>query len=282
MKRVVLLGSPVAHSLSPAIQSAAFEAAGLDWRYEAIEISPERLAATIERMRAESWPGANVTIPYKEAVAALLDELDPSAAETSAVNTIVNEGSHLVGHNTDLLGFTRDLRAHWRAPRNGAALILGAGGAARAVAFGLARQGLELCVIARTESRAEKLADELRRNHAGGIAVLPWREESFGRAASRCDLIINATPLGMWPADQSSAWPLGVPLPPAAFVYDLVYIPRDTRLVQYARHSGLEAASGAGMLLEQAALSYERWSGLRAPRRRMRAALNQALERSHA
>ncbi|GMR10450.1 MAG: shikimate dehydrogenase [Anaerolineae bacterium] len=280
MKKFVLLGSPVAHSFSPAIQNAAFEAAGLDWRYEAMEVAPEELAAAIASMRADGWLGANVTIPHKEAVLPHLDEMDPSAIQTSAVNTIVNKEGHLVGHNTDLQGFMRDLGAHWRVPRTGRSFILGTGGAARAVTFGLAQEGLDLSLIARTASHAERLAEDLRRYHELELAVLPWARDSFAKAASQCALIVNATPLGMMPDVHRSPWPDDVALPPAAFIYDLVYSPRETRLVQQAQLSGLKAASGAGMLLEQAALSYELWTGLRAPRERMRAALGKALEQS--
>lgn len=282
MKRVVLLGSPVAHSLSPVIQNAAFQVSGLDWCYEAIETEAEELEPALDRMRAEAWPGANVTLPLKEAVVPLLDVLDPSAVEVSAVNTIVNDGGRLVGHNTDSLGFVRDLRAHWRVPADGVAVILGAGGAARAVAAGLAHRGLELVLIARSPERARVLAEDLRRTHAAKVGVLPWIGESFAQIPEHCVLVVNATPLGMAPADQDTPWPPEVPLPPGAVVYDLVYTPKETRFQQYARQSGLQSMPGGGMLLEQGALSYERWTGRRAPRRQMRAALHRALERLHA
>ena len=280
VKKFVLLGSPVAHSFSPAIQNAAFSQAGLDWRYEAMEVAPEQLAATIASMRKHGWPGANVTIPFKEAVLPLLDEIDPSAARTTAVNTIVNKDGHLVGHNTDLQGFTRDLRIEWQAQGTGRSLILGAGGGARAVAFGLAEEGHDLLFIARTAARVERVVEELRRDYAVEAEILPWTEESFVKATSQCSLIVNATPLGMTPNSQISPWPDDVPLPPAAFIYDLVYSPRDTRLVQQARQAGLQAVSGSGMLLEQAALSYELWTGLRAPRAQMREAPEKALLKS--
>lgn len=282
MKKVVLLGSPVAHSFSPTIQNAAFAEAGLKWRYQAMEVSPEMLAATIARIRADGWPGANVTIPFKEAVLPLLDEIDPSAVRTSAVNTIVNKDGHLVGHNTDLRGFMLDLRAHWQAPSAGRSLILGAGGAARAVAFGLAGAGLDLTLIARSTSRAERLAEDVGREAEVEVAVLPWARESFVSASVQSTLVVNATPLGMMPNIRKSPWPGDVPLPPAAFVYDLVYSPAETRFVKQAQQSGIGAVSGAGMLLEQAALSFELWTGLRAPQERMRAALGRRLERSSA
>ena len=282
VRKVVLLGSPVAHSLSPVMQGAAFAAAELNWRYEAIEVDPQGLPAAIRRMRADGWAGANVTIPLKEKVLPLLDELDASASQTLACNTIVNEEGCLVGHNTDLPGFLRDLQAHWQDPRSGPSLILGAGGAARAVAFGLAQLGLDLRVIARSASRAASLAEDVRRGHPVEVTAFPWTPESFEQAAGRCRLIVNATPLGMLPLDRRPPWPEDVQLPPGAFVYDLVYTSRETPFVRQARLAGLEARSGAGMLLEQGALSYELWTGLSAPRERMRAALDSALEHAQA
>ena len=280
MSKIVLLGSPVAHSISPAVQNAAFQTAGLDFRYEAMEVAPEELAVTIASMRKQGWRGANVTIPHKEVVLPLLDEIHPTAVQTSAVNTIQIKDGHLVGHNTDLLGFMRDLRSHWQVPKTARSLILGAGGGARAVSFGLAQEGFDLLLIARTATRAERVAEEIRRNYAVEVSILPWTGESFMRATSQCSLIVNATPLGMMPNDRTSPWPADVPLPPAAFIYDLVYSPRDTRLVQQARQAGLQAVSGAGMLLEQAVLSYELWTGLRAPRTQMREALEKASVKS--
>lgn len=280
MRKIVLLGSPVAHSLSPSIQNAAFETAGLDFRYEAKEVAPEELAVTIASMRTNGWRGANVTIPHKEAVLPLLDEIHPSAVRTTAVNTIVNKDGHLVGHNTDMQGFMRDLRTEWQVQKTGRSLILGAGGGARAVAFGLAQEGLDLLIIARTAAQAERVAEDIRQNYAVEVATLPWIGDSFMKATSQCSLIVNATPLGMTPNDRTSPWPAEVPLPQAAFIYDLIYSPPETRLVQKARQAGLQAASGAGMLLEQAALSYELWTGLRAPRTRMREALENALAQS--
>ena len=278
MRKIVLLGFPVAHSLSPAIQNAAFEAAGLDIRYEAVEVSPEELAAVIATLRTSELMGANVTIPHKEAVLPLLDKIHPSAVLTSAVNTIVNSDGHLEGHNTDLKGFVRDLEANWKIPVNARSLILGAGGGARAVAFGLAQKGFDLLLIARNESRAEKVAEDIRRNYAADITTLPWNDESFATATGQCRLVVNATPLGMAPNDQASPWPSDVHFPPGAFIYDLVYSPRKTRLVQRARQAGLQALSGDGMLLNQATFAYELWVGRRAPRAEMREALDEVLE----
>lgn len=289
MNRVGLLGYPVAHSLSPAMHRAAFAAAGLDWRYQALEIRPGELEAAIDRLRAPDWRGANVTIPHKQAVLPLLDELSPSAAEVAAVNTVVKRGQQLVGHNTDAAGFLLDLQRQRALPHASpspqgpsAAMVLGAGGAARAVAFGLAQVGWSLRLIARSQLHAAALGEAVQRRHPIEVELLPWDRASFESACDRCDLIVNATPIGMSPDGRSSPWPAGLPFPPGAFVYDLVYVPSETRLVRQARRAGLEAAAGGGMLLEQGAIAFELWSELRAPRAQMHAALEAALEVSHA
>ncbi len=306
MTRFVLLGHPVEHSISPAIQAAAFDETDLDWTYEAIDIAPDELSKVIDRLRNGSWQGANVTIPHKQAVIALLDDLAESAAQTSAVNTIVRNANRLVGHNTDLPAFLHDLRAQLDnsvrssglrtdlgrqaplndpssrldAPEPGRALILGAGGAARSVVFGLAQQGINLNIIARTVHTAQALAEDVLRIYSVDVDVLPWEIDSFSETARDCKLVVNATQVGMLPHEQNTPWPTEIALPRAAFVYDLVYTPRETRLLQDARLAGLSAASGAGMLIEQAALSFELWTGMRAPRPTMRSALDHALEGS--
>ena len=280
MKRLVLLGHPVTHSLSPTMQRAAIEATGLGWDYQAIDVEPGELPAAVDQLRAGEWLGANLTLPHKQAVLPLIDELAASARHTSAVNTVVVEDGRLVGHNSDLAGFMHDLGLHCQIQDIGASAILGAGGAARAVAFGLAQQGVDLHLIARSERRAEALADGVRRRHPVDVVVLPWEGASFATVGDKCGLIVNATPVGMRPNDAETAWPANVPLPAGSFVYDLVYSPRDTRLTQDARLAGLDSVSGAGMLVEQGALSFELWTGLGAPRREMRAALDHELERS--
>lgn len=303
MRRFVLLGHPVGHSISPAIQGAAFDEMGLDWTYEAIDVAPGELSGAVDRLRNGIWRGANVTIPHKQAVIPLLDELAESAAHTSTVNTIVRDDNRLVGHNTDLPAFLKDLGTNFDltsdvrpdidleaeqnnraagldAPGPGTGLILGGGGAARSVAFGLAQQGLNLKLIARTMHSARALAEDVVRKTSVDVAVLPWECDSFAEARRDCALIVNATPVGMLPHEQSTPWPDEIALPEKAFVYDLVYTPSETRLLRDARLAELSTASGAGMLIEQGALSFELWSGMRAPRRTMRAAFEQALKSS--
>ena len=281
--RFVLLGHPVGHSISPAIQGTAFDETGLDWIYEAIDVAPDELSEAVDRLRKGFWHGANVTIPHKQAVIPLLDDLTESAAHTFTVNTIVRSGNRLVGHNTDLPAFIKDLGARFDLTldvQHGTALLLGAGGAARSVAFGLAQQGFSLNVIARTVRPAQALAKDVLRNYPVDVELLPWENDSFADAGRDCSLVVNATPVGMLPHEQDTPWPSEIALPGKAFVYDLVYTPSDTRLMGDARHAGLRGATGAGMLVEQGALSFELWTGIRAPRRAMQAALEAASENS--
>ena len=282
MKRIALLGYPLSHSLSPIMQQAALDLAKLDWSYEALPTRPEALEDRIASMRKGGWLGANVTIPLKELVLSLLDGLESEAQQVGAVNTIVNERGRWIGHNTDVSGFLSDLAAHWDASDGGTAWILGAGGAARAVAVGLAGLGLELNLIARSIERGRALASDVERSTGAQIAVHPWQTDSYKQAAGTCDLLVNATPLGMAPSQDATPWPSGIPLPAKGLVYDLICQACETRLVKDARLTGLRAVSGEGMLLEQGALAFERWTGVPAPRGHMRTALHHALEHRHA
>ena len=280
MRRFALFGHPVGHSQSPGMQRAAFEASGLDWTYEAVDIRSDELHSAGEQLRSGVWDGANVTIPHKQAMLNLVDDLADSAALTSAVNAIVRDGDRLIGHNTDMPAFLHDLHAHFNFPAQGSGLILGSGGAARAVAFGLAGRGMNLFLIARSGRAAADLAADLIQAYSIGVEVLPWEVASFPRIPVDCTLIVNATPVGMRPHVQESPWPADVPLPGTTFVYDLIYAPRETKFTREAQKAGHEAVSGAGMLVEQGALSFELWTGLHAPREAMRTALELAMERS--
>lgn len=277
MKRVALLGYPLGHSVSPAMQNAALRARGLDWRYEAWEEPPEALAEAVARLREPDWAGANVTVPHKQAVLPLLDEVEERARAVGAVNTLVNRSGRLWGTNTDVEGFAADLARLGVAVAGRPVWLLGAGGAARAVAAALAAQGAWVSVLCRRLERGQALVRDLGLD----AAVLPWEAASFA-AAPPGALVVNATPLGMAPQAAACPWPEGVPLPEGAFVYDLVYNPRPTRLVARARAAGLGAADGLGMLVEQGARAFELWTGLDAPREVMWEAAEAALEVSHA
>ncbi len=276
MKRVALIGHPLGHSVSPAMQNAAFAALGLAWQYLTLNVPPESLPPALDELRRESWVGANVTIPHKERVIRLLDGLTGQARSVGAVNTIFKREGRLVGDNTDVAGFLADLRAQGVEPEAETAVVLGAGGAARAVACALASLGMGLHIVCRREAQGLALAQAVDR--LAPVKIFPWTAESFRQAAGGCSLLVNATPLGMAPASRVSPWPREVPLPEGAFVYDLVYNPRRSSLVRRAQHEGLRASGGLGMLVEQGALALERWTGATAPRAVMRRAAVARLE----
>lgn len=272
-----LIGHPLTHSLSPAIHRAALEAVGLEGSYALFPAPPfpdgtitlERL---LESLRAGEIDGLNVTIPHKQTVIAFLDRLSPAAAAIGAVNTISAGEGLLTGDNTDAEGFRRDL-ARTLAPTPGAALILGAGGSARAIAYTLLQDGWRVAVAARRLEQAQALASELP-----GVAALdglPPDEAAVN--AWGPSLLVNTTPLGTIPRTGETPWPENRPLPAGCAVYDLVYNPRETALLRSARRQGLPAAGGLGMLAEQAALAFEIWTGRRPQVEKLRLAAENAL-----
>ncbi len=276
-RRVALVGGRVEHSVSPAMQRAGFRALGLDWRYEAMAVEDEELVPVMRELRRDGWAGANVTLPHKERVLELVDSTHPDTAEIGATNTIVSAKGWLRGFNTDAPGLINDLRRLGVRLHGRTAVILGAGGAARAAAWGLAESGANLSVIARTPSRAGIWGRRWEARFGRQLEIMPWGGGAFA-AVEPGSLVVNATPLGMWPDVVSCPWPQQVALPRQACVYDLVYRPRLTRLVLRAHEAGLEAWTGLGMLVEQGALSLELWTGMEAPRGAMWDAAERALE----
>lgn len=276
-----LIGYPLGHSVSPALQQAAFDRHGLPVRYCAWETPPAALADRVAQLREARVLGANVTVPHKQAVIELLDEVDREAAFLGAVNTIVNRGGRLIGFNTDVGGFLRALREDLGCdPRGKAALLLGAGGAARAVAYALAREGARaLTIVNRRAQRAENLARDMASTAAGtDIAAAAWEERALAGIAAGCDLIVNATTLGMWHGEAEGHSPLPAELiPSSASVFDLVYNPPDTPLLVEARRAGARAVNGLPMLVYQGADSFTLWTGLPAPVEEMAAAARSAL-----
>ncbi|MCJ7537606.1 MAG: shikimate dehydrogenase [Anaerolineales bacterium] len=277
-----LVGYPLAHSLSPLIHSAALLALDLQGEYRLYPIEDEQgLPDLVKQLRLGALQGLNVTIPYKRSVLELMDVLTPSAQSIGAVNTISYQQNQLIGANTDAGGFLADLRRMgWfpKADRLRHALVLGAGGSARAVVYTLAQQGWQLTIAARRREQAENLAKSSREtaNSEGdqiSVEGIQMEKTSLSRLTPPADLIINTTPLGMSPQKNLSPWPSDLALPPQAAVYDLVYNPVETLLLRTAREAGLRAASGLGMLVEQAALSFEIWTGLPAPRTEMHTSL---------
>jgi shikimate dehydrogenase len=268
-RTVGIMGWPVAHSLSPRIHNAAFRALGLDWVYVPLPVEPSDVERAFPGLVALGFAGANVTMPHKTIAAELVDTLSDDARRLRAVNTLVVEGSTLHGHNTDAPGFDRFLRHDAGFdPRDRSALIFGAGGAARACALALARGGVaSLVVAARDPARTGPLEAAI----AGfGVNV---RAVAFQEAAQvQADLIVNATPLGA--RDEPLPTP---PIGEDSLVVDLLYHPALTPLQKSARSAGATAFGGIGLLLHQAALSFELWTGRQPPLDVMSAAALAAL-----
>ncbi len=266
-KVVGLLGWPVAHSVSPQMHNAAFQALGLDWCYIPLPVPPEALGDAVRGLRALGLRGANVTVPHKEAVIPFLDALSPEAQAVGAVNTlVVREDSRLEGHNTDVVGVRAALERAGCPLQGARALVLGAGGAARAAAYALLHGGAEVRVLARRPAQAEALARDMEQALPGSrIIPGPLAPENLVRAAEEADLLVQSTPVGMWPHDDGSLWPEGEPIPPHLWVFDLVYRPRETRLLRQARAGGARTVEGAWMLIHQAAAGFRLWTGAEAP-----------------
>ena len=278
-----LLGWPVEHSLSPVIHQAALEAVGLSGQYRLFAIPPTsdrsvKLKDILEQMRCGNLHGLNVTIPHKQTVIPLLDDLTSTARAIGAVNVISLQEGRLIGDNTDAPGFLADLERSMNGGYSGQsrAIVLGAGGAARAVVYALLGAGWKVCVASRRPKQAQELTKELcaiSGKPGSSVAAISLTPSSLKSYLSDCDLVVNATPLGMSPHVDAIPWPQQIPLPAGVFIYDLVYNPPETALVRLARSAGLAATTGLGMLVEQAALAFEQWTGLDAPRSAMRAAL---------
>ncbi len=263
---VGLIGWPVSHSVSPAMHNAAFAQLGLDWCYVPLPVAPDRIAAAVAGVRALGLAGANVTVPHKQAVIPHLDRLSPAAEAIGAVNTlIVTPDGQLVGDNTDAPGFIADLRAHGVDPAGMRVLILGAGGSARAVLFGLLEAGAASVTLAnRSLDRAQALCDDYRARFPAlslQVTALPPDAET----AAAAHLIVNCTSLGMTPNTDTTPWNPGLPFRADQVVYDLVYNPAETRLLAQARQQRAHAIGGIGMLVYQGAIAFERWTGKPAP-----------------
>lgn len=275
-----LIGWPLKHSLSPAIHLAALKTLGLQGDYRCYPIEPlpagdKALRKVLDQIRGGSLQGLNVTLPYKEVIIDRLERLTATAARLGAVNTVYMEGTELVGDNTDKQGFLFDLE-NSLAPEIGSALVLGAGGAARAVVSGLNDSGWAVWVAARRLSQAKNLVEALGNDGKAFLKPILLESDVVGEIASGMTLIVNATPVGMAPDRDASSWPRGIPFPERACLYDLVYTPIRTQIVRVAEASGLKAVNGMGMLVEQAALSFERWTNRSAPREAMWRAGRQA------
>jgi len=276
--RVVLIGHPVAHSYSGAMQQAAFDALGIDVRYELWDRRPIDLADAIAELRGDDFLGANVTIPHKEHVAPLVDRLSEDAVATGAVNVISRDGKKLVGHNTDVAGFKAALDrviGKQKMPRQ--AVVLGAGGAARAVVSALIADGFQrIVVFNRHLHRGEALVRHFSRSASHmDLKAMPWHESVLEAELAKTKVLVNASAVGMVTGETPIPAEL---LPPDIFVIDLTYNPPVTQLLRDAAEARDATIGGEPMLLQQGALAFELWTGRPAPIEVMQAELDRTRE----
>jgi shikimate dehydrogenase len=277
-KVATLLGHPVEHSLSPRIHNTAFRAQGVNAVYVATPVRPDALRAAVDGLEALQLLGANVTVPHKEAVRPLLDDVSERAAAVGAVNTIVRTDAGLRGDNTDVEGFRVPLaeRLGVAALEGTGMVVFGAGGAARAVAYALLDRyaPARLTLVARRPEQAEALAADL----AGYDPQDALRVSTFddaGPAVRAARLLVNATPLGMAPETDGTPWPDDTDFGPDHVAYDLVYTPEETRFLRAAAARGATTIGGLDMLVGQAAAAYEQWTGRPMPTAAVYEALRQ-------
>jgi shikimate dehydrogenase len=266
MIQLGLAGYPLGHSLSPKIHGAALEACDLEGTYSLFSIHPDDkqgLKDLLARVRSGEIHGLNVTIPHKQNVIEFMDELTPTAKAIGAVNTIYVKNEKLIGDNTDAAGFLSDLKRlvdrETSRQVNRTALVLGAGGSARAVVYALLNDGWNVTLAARRLEQARQLAQSFSNYELRITNLADLQPSTF-------DLIVNTTPLGMVPNIETSPLPENTTLSQNTMVYDLVYNPRETKFVRDALSQGLSATTGLGMLIEQAALAFKLWTGHTPPR----------------
>lgn len=275
-----LIGDPVEHSVSPAMHNAAFREKGLDFVYLPFRVKKEQLRQAIDGARVLNIVGLNITIPHKVNVIPYLDELDPLAQKIGAVNTIVNSNGSLKGYNTDASGFLKALTGRGIEPSAKKAVILGAGGASKAVSFSLAERGADLVILNRELEFdwAVELAGHLSRSFSIEVRALKLNEPNLKKALAGADILVNTTSVGMSPRGDESPVPKRL-LKPGLTVFDIVYNPLQTRLLREAEASGAEVIPGLDMLAWQGALAFEMWTGVAAPLEMMREEITWLLQR---
>ena len=271
--RVALIGKPLRRRHSQVMHDAAFAAAGIDAHYELLELEPAAVEAAVTAARGADWLGLQVTAPYKRLVAGLCDSVEPDAEIIGAVNSVVrSEAGGLVGFNTDAPGFRAGVELAMDRPLAGASVVVaGAGGAAHAVVYACLSAGARQVTVAnRTVSSAAELAERFSGVGAASISAVALDDPAFMQAHRSADLAVNATTVGMIDAGTTIEVER---LPAGATVFDLVYVPPETPLLRAARARGLRAANGSEMLIQQAAIAFERWTGMGGMADVMRAAV---------
>ena len=273
-----LIGNPVEHSVSPSMHNAAFGKMGLDCAYIPFRVEKESLAAAINAVKALNMGGLNVTIPHKVAVIPFLDELEPLAQKIGAVNTIINDDGNLKGYNTDAGGFLNALLQKGVEPRAKKAVVIGAGGASRAISFTLMEMGAEIVILNRRQEIgwAVELAAAISDSFKKEVKALELNNDNLTAALDSADILVNATSVGMSPDANQSPVP-SMLLKAQLVVFDAVYNPLKTRLLAEAESSGALTVSGIDMLVWQGALAFELWTGVKAPIDIMKASVLKAL-----
>ncbi len=259
-----VIGDPIGHTLSPAIQNAAFQAMGIDAVFAAFQVAPKHVGQAMDGVRGLGIRGLNITMPDKEAVIPYINEVDETAKVLCSVNTILNEEGKLRGFSTDGTGAHRALEESNVKLAGKRLLLLGAGGAARAIAFSLAREVKELTMLNRTPERTKELAEDLNRRHHKKITAALLTPENIKRSLENVDILINATSVGMSP-NQKESLVKPVWLCKNLTVMDIVYNPIETKLAKDAKAAGAKVISGVDMLIHQGAASFEIWTGKAAP-----------------
>ena len=263
---VGVISWPVEHSLSPVMHNAAFKDLGMNWRYVPFPVVPGAAADAARGLVPLGFHGANVTVPHKQDVAGGVDRLSTKAEAIGAINTLCVEGDReaqrtISGHNTDLDGFLDGLDQADFDPAGERAVIVGAGGVARAAVYGLMNAGARgITVFARTREKAEQLTSHLD-DGSGRVIGEALTDEAIVEAARQCALVVNTTPVGMWPETERSVWPDGAAFPKHAHAYDLVYNPRQTKFLRQAATAGAPCIEGLRMFVVQGAKSFELWTG---------------------
>lgn len=274
-----IFGWPVEHSFSPAMHNSAFEKLQMDCAYVPFPVQPEYIGKAVDSIRSLGLSGVNVTIPHKSSVIKYLDEVSREAQLIGAVNTIVNRNGILTGYNTDAPGFLKSLETDAGVnPGGKRVLILGAGGAARAVSIQLAIAGAaEIALTSPVAGEAEGLANLIESSLNVKVSVINWDKQEISKNAEGFDILINATPVGMHPRVEEKP---PVDLENATrdlLVCDLIYNPNETMLLKEARDNGFKTLNGMGMLLYQGAIAFELWTGIEPPLEVMKEALQKSL-----
>ena len=275
---LAVIGAPIAHSLSPIIQNAALRAAGLDYVYAALPVRADALASAVRGLYDAGIAGFNVTIPFKTAIIPLMDALSEDARRIQAVNTVVIEGDRMIGHNTDVAGFLAGFAERGIALTGKNAVLIGAGGAARAALWGLLRSGVSSIAIGvRSVEKGAALAADFAAD--GDVRAVSFDDAAWIAACSDADIVVQTTPLGMTPHTEEMPPVDAAMIKPSAVVYDLIYTPAETRFLREARARGCEMINGETMLVAQGAEAFHLWTGVRPDMELMKRTLREELSR---